>query len=566
MTDIEIPFEKDRHGHYRFFEILPGTLSWLLILTPFILSHFTYTLNEIPINDAVIFIAFYLLIFFVRGLAYSIRAIAGYRTMKQQLNLDWNALSADIDAGEVTGAQVNRPGWHLKNLKLLGNRDPQFSPSELTHAVVLATVNESREILEPTIQAVLNSDFDTKRIILVIAYEARAGKAAETRVKELLELYGDKFQHTMAVKHPANLPGEVVGKGGNITYAGKKLQQYVEKRKLDPRKVIVTTLDADNRPNKRYFAALSYLYCVVPKPLRASYQPLPMFTNNIWDAPTLMRVIATGNNLFYIVGTQRLHMIRNFSSHAQPLSALIDMDFWSKRTIVEDGHHFWRSYFRYDGDYRVYPLSIPIYQDAVLADGYMKTIKAQFVQLRRWTYGASDVAYIADKGFWHKNKAPKADVLAKLLRTLEGHVTWATGTIIVFGSGFVPFFVQPQNYGTNVLPQLVKSIQNVGIFGLLVLMYICMLTLPPRPARYRRHRSLLMVLQWVLVPFTSIGFGALAAFNSQTRLMFKRYLSKFDITEKASVDASGKRTSTEADPSQLRKVSLFKRIQRSKRV
>ena len=27
----------------------------------------------------------------------------------------------------------------------------------------------------------------------------------------------------MAVCHPANLPGEVIGKGGNVTYAGREL-------------------------------------------------------------------------------------------------------------------------------------------------------------------------------------------------------------------------------------------------------------------------------------------------------------------------------------------------------
>src|SRR5665213_360265 len=541
MTDLEIPFPKDRRGHYRFFEILPGFLSWTLILAPVILSFINVTL-------AVFFILLFLLIFFVRGLAYSSRAIAVYRAMKQQMKLDWNALAADIDAGKVTSTRAQRPRWHLKNLRLLDKRVHQFKPAELTHAVVIATVNESREVLEPTIQAILDGDYDAKRMILVIAYEGRAGRESEDRVRELLDLYGDRFLHAMSVKHPPDLPGEIIGKGGNISYAARSLQKYLKKEKFDPTKVIVTTLDADNRPDKRYFAALSYLYCVVPNPLRASYQPIPMFTNNIWDAPTMMRVIATGNNLFYIVGTQRLHMIRNFSAHAQPMSALIDMDFWSTRTIVEDGHHFWRSYFCYDGDYRVYPLSIPIYQDAVLADGYIRTIKAQFIQLRRWTYGASDIAYIADKGFWHKNKAPKADVLAKLLRALEGHVTWATGTILILGAAFIPPLLHPQNLAANELPLIVRNVQRIAIAGTLVLVYVCLVTLPPRPARYKRHRSVLMLAQWGLIPVTSICFGSLAAFNSQTRLMFKRYLNRFDVTEKATVNAGGVRHSTEADP------------------
>lgn len=557
MTDLEIPYEKDRRGHYRFFEILPGSLSWLLLFTPIILS-------IVNVTAAVFFILGYLLIFFVRSLAYSTRAIIGYMTMRQQMRLDWNSLVADVEAGQVTSqAQAaRRPKWHLSALKRLQRRQaPPIKPSQLLQAVIIATVNESREVLEPTIQAVANADYDTQKIILVMAYEGRAGKEAEDRVRELLALYGDKFHHAMAVKHPSNIPGEVIGKGGNVTHAGRQLQRYLKQESIDPAKVVVTTLDADNRPDKRYFVALSYLYCVVPDPIKASYQPLPMFTNNIWDAPTLMRVIAVGNNLFYIVGTQRQHQSRNFSAHAQSMQALIEMDFWSVRTIVEDGHHFWRSYFRYDGDYRVYPLSIPIYQDAVLAEGYLRTIKAQFYQLRRWTYGASDIAYVADKGFWHKNKAPKFDVLSKFLYLLQNHVNWATSAILVLGAAFIPPLLHPQSLAANELPLIVSRIQRVGIAALLVMIYVSLVTLPPRPARHKRHRSVLMLLQWVLLPVTGIAFGCLAAFNSQTRLMFKRYLSRFDVTEKATVTASGRKITTKADPSRT-KQSRRRRLRR----
>ncbi|HVW22933.1 MAG TPA: glycosyltransferase family 2 protein [Candidatus Saccharimonadales bacterium] len=553
MTDIEIPFEKNRRGHYRFFEILPGALSWTLLFMPLILSYVNITLQDTKINLAVVFVLAYLLIYFVRSVGYTLRALGGYRVMKQCLKLDWNGLCADVEAGAPTDHDLGRPSWHFANLARLERREHRFKPSQLTHAVIIATVNESREVLEPTIQAVLEADYDPKKMILVIAYEGRAGEPAEQRVKDLIKDYGRNFKHAMAVQHPSNIPGEIIGKGGNVTHAGRALQKYLEAEKIDPATVIVTTLDADNRPDRRYFASLSYLYCVVPDPLKASYQPLPMFTNNIWDAPTLMRVIATGNNLFYIVGTQRPHRSRNFSAHAQPMKSLIDMDFWSVRTIVEDGHHFWRSYFHFDGDYRVYPLSIPIYQDAVLADGYWRTMKAQFVQLRRWTYGASDVAYIADKAFWHKNKVPKVDALAKLLTTLEGHVTWATGTLLVFGAAFIPPLLHPQLLAANILPLTVSRIQRIGIIGLLASVYVCLLTLPPRPARYKRHRSVMMVLQWALTPVTAIGYSSLAAFNSQTRLMFGWYLSKFDVTEKAVVNAAGETHSSDADPTAAKK-------------
>ncbi len=527
MTDLEIPYEKDRKGHYRFFEILPGFLSWTLILLPLVLSYFS-------VIAAVAFILIYLLIFFIRSVGYDIRAVQGYFDMKKQLKLNWTTLVDELHFKKIfDDKDIVRPKWHFSNLKRLDTRKVETDPYDLVHIALIATYNESREILEPTIQSIIASTYDSKKIIIVIAYEARAGKSAEDRVKELKKVYKNQFRDFLIIKHPSNIPGEIIGKGSNITYAGRQIKDYAKKNSLDPKKVLITTLDADNRPDRNYFMALTYLFCVVPDPIRASFQPLPMFTNNIWDAPTFMRVVATGNNLFYIVQTQRPHLARNFSAHAQSLQALIEMDFWSVRTIVEDGHQFWRSYFKFDGDYRVYPLTIPIYQDAVLAEGYLRTMKAQFIQLRRWTYGASDIAYIVDKGFFHKNNISKIDLIEKFLRTLEGHVTWATGTLLIYFAAFIPALLNAHSLAANELPVIVSQVQQYGIIGLLASFYICLITLPPRPSRYKRHRSILMIVQWIFLPITSIVYGSLAAFDSQTRLMFKRYLSKFDVTEKA---------------------------------
>lgn len=525
MKSIEIPHEADRTRRYRFFEALPGTLSWLLLAMPLILSLINVTL-------AAFFILVYILVYFTRSLAVSIRAFAGVRTMHEHNAIDWNELLAEVQAGEVTDAGAKRPKWHYDNLLRLQVQKPVVKPNELYHAIILATVKEGREILEPTIQAIINSNYDMKRVIFIFAYEGRAGEETEQRVQQLLKDYGKHFHYATGVKHPFGIPGEIIGKGGNVTYAGRFLQKYLEEQHIDPLKVVVTTLDADNRPDKKYLSTLSYYYCVAPDPVRASYQPLPMFTNNIWDAPAPMRVIATGNNFFYIVLTQRPHLERNFSAHAQSMRALIDMNFWSVRTIVEDGHHFWRSYFFYDGDYRVYPMSVAIYQDAVLSDTYLKTLKAQFIQLRRWTYGASDVAYIANQGFFRKNKVPRFDLVVKFLRTLEGHVSWAAGSLLLTFAGFIPILINPQSIAANELPIIISRIQTVGLIGILSTMYVALKTLPPRPARYKRHRSLFMLVQWVYLPITTLAYGSLAALYSQTRLMFGWYISKFDVTDK----------------------------------
>jgi hypothetical protein len=44
-----------------------------------------------------------------------------------------------------------------------------------------------------------------------------------------------------------------------------------------------------------------------------------------------------------------------------------------------------------------------------------------------------------------------------------------------------------------------------------------------------------MVVQWILLPVTTILYNAMAALYSQTRLMLGRYLGTFDVTEKTVV-------------------------------
>lgn len=527
MIDIEIPFPEDRDWRYRFWEIFPGAVSWTILLLPVILGIFNPTLFAI-------YIIAFLLIWFIKAIGLNIRSLQGFKLMTEQGKLDWDPLIEDMEAGQLVHPGAKHPDWHVRNIKRIPERPLCMAPSEVVHALIIAAYNESREILEPTIQYILDSKYDMKKIILVIAYEERNGAQAEKPSMDLVKEYGHEFMYAVAIKHPVT-EGEVKGKGGNITYAARKLQTYLEEQKIDPSHVVVTTLDADNRPHKSYLSALTYTYCSTDDPRYVSYQPIPIYTNNIWDAPSAMRVIATGNSFWNIVLSMRPHVLRNFSSHAQGMHALIDTDFWSTRTVVEDGHQFWRTYFRYDGRHEVYPILVPIYQDAVLSTTYRKTFKAQFVQLRRWAWGASDISYVATHGFRKGSKVPKADMLMKFARLVEGHVSWATASLILAFGALIPVHLSPDNYVASQLPFIASKIETIALAGIFVTLFLSFKSLPPKPLRYKRHRTVLMALQWVLLPVTSIGFNTLAAITSQTRLMFKRYLDlrEFDVTDKA---------------------------------
>lgn len=524
MKDIEIPLQSEKTPSYRWLERLPAMLSWSLLTLPIILSQISPFLT-------IIFILGYLLMWFARALGLNLRVIQGYKTMKQHEKLNWPAMIKDIE--HPTKNLATAPAWHAKNITRLKERPGAVKPSETVHIMMIAVYNESKDIVEPTVKSVLASDYDMKKVMLIIAYEERGGERVEEMCRQLVKTYGPKFLYAEAIKHPKDMPNEVVGKGGNITYAGRVLQKRLEKKKIDPLRVLVTTLDSDNRPHKNYLSALTYTFCLCPDPRLVSFQPIPIFTNNIWDAPALMRVIATGNSFWNIILSLRPHMIRNFSSHAQSMAALIDTDFWSVRTIVEDGHQFWRTYFRYNGRHEVYPIFVPIYQDAVLAEGYRRTLKAQFIQIRRWAWGASDIAYVWTKLFLTPNKVPKRDGIMKLGRLIESHLSWATAPIILAFSAFIPILFNPEDIAANQLPFFSSRIQTVAMLGLIVTLFLSFKALPPKPERYKRHRTFFMVAQWIFLPVTTIVYNSFSALYSQTRLFMGKYLDKFDVTEKA---------------------------------
>jgi hypothetical protein len=535
MQVCEIPPAGKRPVFYRFFEILPGVLSWTILLAPFWLSLIS------PLVAAIATIA-YIIVWFMKGLALDIRIVQGYRRMKKHQKIKWQKLIDELDSPQaaiekyVHNRQALPFRWHYNNLVRQAAREDVLSSKDLYHAIIVAFYNETRDTLEPTIQSILASNYDMEHVILFLAYEQRGGAASKQLAHELVAEYSNKFAHMQAVEHPVDMPGEVIGKGGNITFAGYELQRYLDKKHIAYERVVVTTLDSDNHPDKAYLPILTYMYLACPDRLRSSFQPIAMYLTNIWDVPAPMRVVATASSIWNIALSGRLHALRNFAAHAQGMAALVQTDFWSTRTIVEDGHQYWRSYFRFDGKYMVYPIFVPIYQDAVLASTLKRTLKMQFVQLRRWAWGASDIAYVAYFGFIRRNRMSKYDLVAKLLRLIEGHVSWASASLVLAYAAMIPLHVARNGRSSIVadqLPKLAGNLQTLALVGVFLTMFVTLVTLPPRPLRYKRRRSFWMVVQWVYMPFTTILYNTLAALYSQTRLMTGRYIGKFDVTEKA---------------------------------
>lgn len=536
MIDLELPLKK-RTRLYRFFEMVPAIISYGMLLLLVILSLIS------PLAAAV-YLLLLIITMLVKAAGIAGHTIAGRSRLKKAQEVDWHKRLEQLEDPKASyekeqHVQSSAFGFdaHKENLRLMAADPVDFpKPSQLYNAVIIAAYNEAYEVIEPTIQSVLAGTYNNDQIIFVLTYEERGGPAIKKTAEALKKKFNNEFKVFHLVEHPKDLLNEVAGKGANITYAGKFLKEWMAQEKIPYENVMVTTLDSDNRPHATYLDYVMYEYIVHEDRKHLSYQPIALFLNNIWDAPAPMRVIATGNSFWNIISAMRPHTLRNFAAHSQPMEALVEMDFWSVRSIVEDGHQYWRSYFYFAGNYAVTPIYVPIYQDAVLSDTYWQTLKAQFIQLRRWAYGASDIPYVAMRVFTRKRNVAFGAGFARLIRLMDGHVTLATIAILVAIGGWVPLLVNPdaaRDIAAHQLPEIVSGIQRVAMVGLAITIFLSLKMLPPRPARYKRRRTLWMILQWFLMPFTAIIYSAAAALNAQTHLLLGKYLDKFDVTEKA---------------------------------
>lgn len=534
--NIEIPQGK-RPLLYRLLEILPGTLSYILVALLFVLSWISPILGSI-----------YLLLMvtttLVKAVAVAIRTVQGYKIVEKAERVDWARRCIDLSTPHEIYELLHNQNLsaydfkqHVFNLKTIsaapGHTYP--NPTHIYHAIIMVAYNEPIETMIPSIEAVANTTFPNERIIFMLGYEQRGGKQMAETAQILKEKFKDTFYDFITVEHPDGIRGEIKGKGPNLTCAGKVLAEYVKKKNIRRNHVIVTSLDCDNHISEQYLDYVAYEFAVHKDRQNLSYQPVSLFTNNIWDAPAPMRVIAVSNSFFNIISTMRPHALRNFASHSQPLAALEDMKFWSKRTIVEDGHQYWRSLFHFDGKYDTCAIRVPIYQDAVIDTTLLKTLKAQFIQLRRWDYGASDVAYVGYRLFSKKRrKMPFWPLFTKFMRLLDGHVMLAVMAPIVAFGGWVPMLMNMGTRGATAynLPNVVGVIQTVAMIGLIITIIFSIRMLPKRPKHYKKTRTIFMVVQWVLMPIIAIAYQSAAAFYAQTRLMLGLYMEKFDVTKK----------------------------------
>lgn len=486
---------------YRLLEILPGLASWSTLIAVVLASIY------LPFFAAYFIIAFAM--YWVLKTAFlSWHLRYNWRRLRHHMKVDWEAM-------------VER-----------------FTFDHMYHVVILPFYKESEDIIDATLASIAAVRYDKKSIVITLAAEGRAGEEAQVLAEKMKQKWGDTFGTFLVTTHPGDTPGELAGKGSNASYAAEEVRKLV----LDPHgilynHVIVSIFDIDTVVYPDYFNCLMWHYMTAENPLKSSFQPVPVFNNNIWEASALARVVAMSSTFWEMVQQERPERMATFSSHSVSFQALYEVNYWQRNAVSEDSRIFWNLYVANDGDYQVIPLSYPVSMDANAAPTLWQTIKNIYRQHRRWTYGVENFSYI----LYHFSKNKRIPLRSRVkiaLQQAEGYWSLVTNPIMLFILGWAPIFLGSQEFHQTVLsynlPIIVRDLLILAMFGLVISSVISLTMLPERPKDKSRFLYVVMAVQWILVPATMIIFSAIPGLDSQTRLMFGRYMG-FWVTPKTRV-------------------------------
>ncbi len=534
----------------RFYEIVPGALAWATIVLMFLLSRY------IPVWVSV-FIILFDIYWFLKTIYLSLHLRSTFAEMRKNLKIDWAARLHELDNHAVQERSGDSPSEYWRQNVLVPHGSSSVRPGDIYHLIILPMYDEPYEIVKESFARLIATNTPKEKMLVVLGLEEKAGEAARETGEKIEKEFGARFYKFLMTVHPKGLPGEIPGKGSNETWAAKRAKEIlIDPLKLNYENILVSVFDVDTQVFPEYFNRLEYVFLSQPESaepgkdrLRAIYQPIPLFINNIHEAPALARVVAFSTTFWQMMQQARPERLTSFSSQSIPFKALVDFGFWDTGIVSEDSRVFWQGFLKYHGDFRVEPLYYPVSMDANVAPTFWGTLKNLYKQQRRWGWGCENIPYMLD-GFRRDPEIPRGKKRYWTFNVIEGFHSWATNSLMIFALGWLPVLIGGAHFNYTLLsyslPRITRWIISFSMIGIISSAILSILLLPPRRSvravtegdskknnGLSWHHYLMYFVQWALMPITLIIFGALPGLEAQTRLMLGgRFRLGFWVTPK----------------------------------
>ena len=485
--------------HNRFLEILPGFVSWNIILFLFWGGYF------FPVVTAY-FVLMFNVYWVYKGLSLMFAAVLSHLRIRAAEKLDW-----------------------MKEVGGFGDW------KRVRHAVLVLVANEPSETYRKTLEALTKQTFPLKQIAVVMATEERFPHNTE-ECKKLGKTLGRKFGRYIVTAHPADIAGEVKGKSSNEAWAARQAKRMlIDQEGWNIKYMTITSNDADAIPNRQYLAYLTFKFLDDPHRYERFWQPAIVFYNNIWRIPAPNRVVNALSNVWQIGLLSRKDRLVNFSNYSASFYMIDKIGYWDTDVIPEDYRIFFKAFFKLNGKVEVEPIFLPATADAAESTSTWKTFINDYEQKKRWAWGVSDLPLFI-RMYFHQPQVSFWNKTIRLLRVMEDHLLWPVNWFVITLGVTIPALVNPEFSRTALgysLPKLSSGILSITLVFLLVLLVVELRQRPPKPATEGWWKTWTYPLEFVLMPVVGFFFSALPGLDAHTRLMLGRYL-EYRITEKVS--------------------------------
>ena len=485
-------------GILRALEILPGFVSWNLILLPY------WGIFVFPVFIAY-FILFFNIYWFYQSLQIAISSIISHTRIQAAKIYDW--------MGDVRGF----PDWQ-----------------KVRHVVIIPTYKEPMHILERTFDSLTSQEFPTGQIIPVLAMEAKEPVDERNAKWEVLKAkYGKTFGHMFMTVHELQ-PGEVTGKASNERFAAIWVKEnFMITSKQNIGYFTITSCDADHKFHPKHFACLTYKFLDDPNRYKKFWQPALMFYNNIWEIPAITRVPNTLMTIWNLSLLPRKDKLLNTANYSLSFKLLDRAGYWDADKIPEDWGIFYKAFYKTGGGIEVEPIYLPLLADAAQSTSFWKTLAAQYQQIQRWAWGVSDDPWII-KSYFLADDIPFWDKTTRLFQVIWAHFLWPVNWFLITVGLTLPTLLNPA-FGRTALgytvPKLSSFILTISLSFLVVMIVIDNMHKPKRPNKVSLFRLILTPFEFVLMPIAGFFFSALPGLDAHTRLMLGKYI-QYRVTEK----------------------------------
>ena len=491
----------------RLLEILPGALTWTILATPLVVA-FAIRLND-PTKLWILGIGTVLL-----DLYWLFRTTVTVLAIRRTLHMIARTQSVD---------------WWQRCTELTPtDRGPRLR--DIVHCALVPTYTERYEVLRSTVEALAEQNYpEQQRVVAIITRSTDEGGIEN--VTRLREEFGHRFLAFIHIRDPL-MPGVVLGKSAAMAYGGPVLRRACDELGLDPSTTLVTDLDSDFRLHPQYFAYITHEFLTVGERLSSIWQPVPVFLNNLWRVPVAVRVMATATTQWQMFLHQNPRRLVMFSSYTMPMRLVSEIGYWDDDVIPEDSRFFWKAFFHYGDRLHTRPAFMTVTGDAPRARDYSSTHLSQYNQIKRWAWGATDIAYVTTRMLQHTEISLR--LRARRYRYLMfNHLTWTTLPVLLVFGGVVPTLVD-LDYSLSTAAQVIGT-ATAGILALTLLNTVVLIYIDramcPKPPTWPLWRRRYADLQLFLYPIVGLALSVIPALEAQTRLMFGAYL-EYRVTEK----------------------------------